>query len=330
MVNGDPHLTLGHGGHADFRGRHGAIFNFLSARNLSINVRTTNASFYLRDNSTGYKEIRVDGTFITEVYIVGRTSLGRFLNLSFGDGKTDRIKSLGSLRNLRHVRSRRQLRRLSQQLASPPEVVEAIDQGLNASCALDATQGPQSLMLERKLQLTLLGAQPWLRGSCDELKVDLTDGKRYGGKVGVHITKMTLTTPEWRLVAENKPVFNWITGANRRLDLSLELMISEAKLPTMPHGILGQSWDGDGRATDGQVDVYPKVEGAHLTTSAMAEGAIEGTPKDYEMPTPYEVRYRYSRFGTLGIPARSLAGLNVRSKQTSAKSFMAGATERAE
>jgi len=37
---GDPHLALAHGARADFRGRHGAIFNFLSTQNLSLNVRT--------------------------------------------------------------------------------------------------------------------------------------------------------------------------------------------------------------------------------------------------------------------------------------------------
>lgn len=172
--------------------------------------------------------------------------------------------------------------------------------------------------------------QPHIIGSCDELHVDVTDWKRYGtGAVGVHVTKMTVTTPDWRLVAENKPVFNWISGANRRLDLNLELLTPEAKLATMPHGILGQSWDGDSRPTNGRLDEYPKTKGAYMTTYAMAEGAIEGSPNDYELLTPYGVHFRYSRFGTTGAAARNVQGLNVGSK-LDALPATAGVTEKAE
>ena len=55
-----PHLHLAHGGHTDFRGCDGCLFNFLSARDLSLNVRTTASDFWLRDTL-------VHGTFMTEV-----------------------------------------------------------------------------------------------------------------------------------------------------------------------------------------------------------------------------------------------------------------------
>ena len=58
---GDPHLSLAHGARADFRGRHGAIFNFLSAQNLSVNVLIENASFYLRE-APEYANVTVHGT----------------------------------------------------------------------------------------------------------------------------------------------------------------------------------------------------------------------------------------------------------------------------
>ena len=36
----DPHLHFAHGGRADFRGQHGAYYNFFSAPGLAVNVKT--------------------------------------------------------------------------------------------------------------------------------------------------------------------------------------------------------------------------------------------------------------------------------------------------
>ena len=75
-------MSLASGAHADFRGRHGTLFNFLSAHSLSLNVRISNASFFLRQ-PPDYAKITVHGTMITEAHIVGLTDQGRHLNLSF-------------------------------------------------------------------------------------------------------------------------------------------------------------------------------------------------------------------------------------------------------
>ena len=37
---GDPHLAFAHGGKADFRGKNGAIYCFLSTPGLALNVKT--------------------------------------------------------------------------------------------------------------------------------------------------------------------------------------------------------------------------------------------------------------------------------------------------
>lgn len=39
----DPHVNFAYGGSADFRGRHGALYNFLSAPGISVNVKTEEA-----------------------------------------------------------------------------------------------------------------------------------------------------------------------------------------------------------------------------------------------------------------------------------------------
>ena len=43
----DPHLALAEGGNADFRGEDNAIYNLLSAKNLSLNTRFQDANFSL-------------------------------------------------------------------------------------------------------------------------------------------------------------------------------------------------------------------------------------------------------------------------------------------
>ena len=91
------------------------------------------------------------------------------------------------------------------------------------------------------------------------------------------------------------------------------------------HGIIGQSWDGDGLAVDGQLDAYPNTEGAVFTTYSMAEGAIEGSANDYEVGSPYEVQFKYSRFGTSGVASRNKSMLAT--CFGTKPSFVAGATE---
>ena len=60
---GDPHLTLAHGGKADFRGKDQTFYNYLSAANLSLNVKMEESIFRLKD-------LIVDGTFLTEAHLV--------------------------------------------------------------------------------------------------------------------------------------------------------------------------------------------------------------------------------------------------------------------
>ena len=61
----DPHLAFARGGRADFRGRNGAYYAFLSTPGLQINVRTEEAIF-----KTYRDALTVDGSFITELHAV--------------------------------------------------------------------------------------------------------------------------------------------------------------------------------------------------------------------------------------------------------------------
>ena len=53
----------------------------------------------------------------------------------------------------------------------------------------------------------------------------------------------------------------------------------------------------------GKVDSYDKNE---TTTTAMGEGAIEGTAADYEVQDKYSTAFAYSRFGKKAAAPRNV------------------------
>merc|ERR1711920_172430 len=59
----------------------------------------------------------------------------------------------------------------------------------------------------------------------------------------------------------------------KRLDVSIMPRRVISSLKVAPHGLIGQTFDGDSMAVDGALDDYSSDE---VVTKAMAEGAIEG------------------------------------------------------
>ena len=85
-----------------------------------------------------------------------------------------------------------------------------------------------------------------------------------------------------------RPVFDRIDGSMHRIDLR----IMPGHRTDVAHGLLGQGFDG--LPHHGEVDVYPKT--GQFTTSAWANGAIEGRPRDYEVASRFDTRFPFSRF----------------------------------
>jgi hypothetical protein len=111
------------------------------------------------------------------------------------------------------------------------------------------------------------------------------------------MSTVKIEMPEWRVTIRNKPVYDRIAGPHHRLDISIEQKVSDANMMVEPHGIVGQSFDGDDKPRNGKVDVYPDRHIAgEFTTTAMAEGAIEGKASQYEMSSKYATVFAFSRF----------------------------------
>ena len=80
----DPHINFAHGGSADLRGQHGALYNFLSAPGLSVNVKIEETIFTLHQGS-----LTVNGTFLTEAHLVARMSPQKHATASFWASELD-------------------------------------------------------------------------------------------------------------------------------------------------------------------------------------------------------------------------------------------------
>ena len=97
-------------------------------------------------------------------------------------------------------------------------------------------------------------------------------------------------TSDWWIKALALPVYDRISGAHHRIDLTVTSKTSAAA-----HGILGQSFSPNTfESTNGAHDTYP--DSGTFTTSAQAEGAIEGTSSDYSVQSIYGTYFKYSLF----------------------------------
>ena len=96
-------------------------------------------------------------------------------------------------------------------------------------------------------------------------------------------------------------------GLHTRLDVQIKPRVAEAAFALPPHGIIGQGWDGDGKAIDGEKDVFPTS--GEFTTYAQANGAIEGMPNDYKVASKYATDFKYSRFDAKSAEPRDVAKL---------------------
>lgn len=122
-----------------------------------------------------------------------------------------------------------------------------------------------------------------------------------------HGLALTISTGRWDVLAWSKPFPN--AGANvgrNLLNVKIDATYDADRDPVAPHGLIGQSYDGDDLAVDGAVDSY---RGKEVTTKAMGEGAIEGTANDYIMPSALATSFKYSRFDSLSAQPRDVAKL---------------------
>eukprot|EP00326_Haptolina_ericina_P032632 CAMPEP_0181252516 /NCGR_PEP_ID=MMETSP1096-20121128/47512_1 /TAXON_ID=156174 ORGANISM="Chrysochromulina ericina, Strain CCMP281" /NCGR_SAMPLE_ID=MMETSP1096 /ASSEMBLY_ACC=CAM_ASM_000453 /LENGTH=281 /DNA_ID=CAMNT_0023350291 /DNA_START=295 /DNA_END=1140 /DNA_ORIENTATION=+ len=122
---------------------------------------------------------------------------------------------------------------------------------------------------------------------------------------------LTIQTPEWLIRVSSKvnpSISNAPSCATGRCILNIQLapLFDANHARVAPHGLIGQSYDGDSIAVIGQVDRYNLAE---VTTSAMGEGAIEGVAAQYEMADTFATSFAFSRFRKTSAPPRNVSEL---------------------
>lgn len=155
-------------------------------------------------------------------------------------------------------------------------------------------------------------------GSVTVENIKLTMREKKMGGIG-HGIALTISTGKWEVQAWSKRFPNPAANPGKALlNVAIAAQYDADHDIVAPHGLIGQSYDGDNIAVDGATDDYT---GREITTKAMAEGAIEGQASDYRMPGPFATEFMFSRFDAVTAKPRDPAMLTGRKK---AASKMAG------
>ena len=228
LVFRDPHLNFAFGGTADFRGRHKAVYNFLSAPGLSVNVKIEEAVFKLHDGA-----LAVNGSFLTEAHLIGRISPQRQATASFWASELDESNFGWKV--------------------------------VNGTCV----------------------GRPYKFGYRGHKKCFDLD-------MSMDYSSATFAFRNWTVTVHGMRSCKGclIAGPEHRLDISFTAHGDPSR--DRPHGIIGQSYATPGLVRHGKKDTYPWA--GNYTTSAQAEGAIEGTASDYDMQSAHATKFTFSRF----------------------------------
>ena len=144
----------------------------------------------------------------------------------------------------------------------------------------------------------------------------------------------TLKHTHRQVNATREPIYNFIHGASEwRFDVAMRKLdgtvfakeFGESSASCFPHGLIGQSYDGDGKAVSGKTDDYKDHQ--EVTTTAMAEGAIEGSANEYTLSGPFDTSFKYSRFARAAsdeCAPRDVSKLDVAKTAAAAKGNVKG------
>ena len=138
---------------------------------------------------------------------------------------------------------------------------------------------------------------------------------------------VSVRTSAWAVEAAARLIWRSTVPGKKQIDLSFSPLrdplapLSPGRV-VAPHGLIGQSFDGDAVAVDGRQDHYRelwKAQGAgkELVTQAQAEGSLEGQGGEYKMPDFFATDYRYSRFSVASAAPRDVRALSGRKRQLS-------------
>jgi len=248
----DPHFRFAHGGRADIRGYHDKVFNFLSAKNVSFNVRISEADFHWRDRL-------VHGTKMSAAYWVMRSSPS------------------GSLVFVEYAGARN-----------------------SSGATVHVKWNKQGGETWSKVKVT--AGKPFAR---ENLRVSLSEER-----------SLSVISDRWALSARISPFpFAKLNPNQVLLDVQAMPKYDADHDVVAPHGLFGQTFDGDDIAVSGATDDLDQRDSrepsspSEVKTTAQGEGAIEGTIDDYVLADRWSTQFKYSRFDATAARPRDASKL---------------------
>jgi len=151
------------------------------------------------------------------------------------------------------------------------------------------------------------GAKPF---RLENIRIEMKEKKQHGaGRNGAwHGLALSVSSGLWLTNVWNKPFPNTEANPGKALlNVHIQPLYDADADPVAPHGLIGQSYDGDGQGVSGAMDDYTAEE---VTTHAMAEGAIEGKASDYKMQHKFDVDFHFSRFDKATAKPRDVSALS--------------------
>jgi len=257
-ANGDPHITFAHGGKADFRGSHRASYAFISSPGYLFAPFFQMVDFEYNNAATRRQQL-VHGTFMTKALWRVRTSAGRELLIA-----TEAMK-------------------------------------VGEASVIELPKGSLALTESELVHAESVTMKAWQRRVYDDVTIE------------TRMLSVSVATAAWTVNVTSKAIYGlvppllnqthvhgiWEEGQRR-----LDLLIHGAYPQPDAHGIVGQSYQ-DGTVRHGKLDEYaaddtstdaPRGSLPPMTTSAQAEGAIEGVYTEYKLSNPFSTAFKYSRY----------------------------------
>ena len=153
---------------------------------------------------------------------------------------------------------------------------------------------------------------PWERQTIDNVRIE------------TRMLTAVINTSMWEVNVTSKPIYALVAPFTddtyesyhgrwepdqRRLDISIHGAFPQPDA----HGVIGQSYQDNTRVRNGKLDHYAIEQASAataqtlfnasstgrlppMTTSAQAEGAIEGVYSDYRVKAPCETAFTFSRY----------------------------------
>lgn len=133
-------------------------------------------------------------------------------------------------------------------------------------------------------------------------------------KISTEMLTVSVETSEWTINVTSKPIYGLVQPIINETHVHGRWLVDQRRFDVVvtgvypnpeAHGVVGQSFRGGamkpGRLDDYDIEHRPELASSEgmlppFTTSAQAEGALEGVYTDYKLPSAFSTGFKYSAY----------------------------------